>query len=426
MRKLKVGLYFNNFGFSGVDLSNPELGNPGIGGTLFNFVTLPYYYSRHVNDEIEWYLIGPNNSVLPTNINPIHIDKPEDLSQVFETYSFDYFIWKPARTKFIIGLLEKYQIRGIAWCHNIPEPIELNQLAKSRYVKAVSWVGHEAMDVVRDHAIINKSTVIYNGFDPSPYLQSPNLDRDPNLVVYLGSLHPAKCFHLLAQAWPKVLEKRPNAKLVVIGSGKLYNRNCQLGPFELAEESYERVFTAPLLDEEGKIDKSIHFAGLLGSEKIPIMKSAAVGVINPHGKSEVCPGSAIEFQACGTPVVAGARYGNLDVIIDKETGYLVNNQEKLVEKICKLLNSPESIQIMGAAGKSFIEQKFSQKKIMGDWKSLFERLEKNEVIGPYPMKSNWSFNMKIVFELLRVIKFKIGIFRNLPSIYEFIESRKNK
>ena len=426
MRKLKVGLYFNNFGFSNVDLSNPELGNPGIGGTLFNFITLPYYFQKIYPGQVEWFLIGPDNNILPSDIQPVHIDKKEDLAAVLDQYNFDYLIWKPANTDWIIPLLDKYHVKGIAWCNNIPTIREMRLITDSSSVKSVVWAGHEAMDVVRDHGIINKSTVIYNGFDPSPYFNAPPQIKDSHLVVYLGSLHPAKCFHLLAEAWPHILKREPKAKLVVIGSGKLYDRNSKLGPFKLAEQQYEKMFTDPLLDKNGELDKSVTFAGLLGSEKIPIMKRASVGVINPHGKSEVCPGSAIEFQACRTPVVAGARFGNLDVIADRKTGYLVENQEKLAKKICMILNSPESIQIMGAAGKSFIERKFSQKKIMGDWHSLFERLEKNEDIGPYPMKSNWSYNMKIVFELLRVIKFKIGIFRNLPSIYEFIESRKNK
>lgn len=424
MRKFKVGLYFNNFGISGIDISRPEKGNPGIGGTLFNFITLPYYFDLEFPHEVEWYMIGEDTNKLPEHITPIHISGHRELESVFSEYQFDIFIWKPANTKHIIPLLEKYNIKGIAWCNNIPGPFELERIAHSQMVKRAVFAGHEALDTVRDHPVINKSSVIFNGFDPAPYFQSPKEELDSNLVVFLGSLHPAKCFHLMAEAWPLILKKRPEAKLIVIGSGKLYDRKIELGPFGLAEKSYEEKFTRPLLNNDGEIMESVTFAGLLGPEKIPIMKKACVGVINPHGKSEVCPGSAIEFQACGTAVVAGARYGNLDVIQNNQTGYLVKNRKQLVNKVSYLLANPKQSEFMGNKGKCFISDKFSQQKIVSQWRSCLNETMQDEPVKLVPCKPNWLYNLKVGFEILRIVKFKFGVFKNLPSVYEYIEKKK--
>lgn len=79
---------------------------------------------------------------------------------------------------------------------------------------------------------------------------TPNFKREHN-VCYIGSLHPAKGFQFLAQAWPKVLKEVPDANLFIIGSGKLYGRNAQLGKWGIAKEEFEEEFM-PYITQNGK------------------------------------------------------------------------------------------------------------------------------------------------------------------------------
>jgi glycosyltransferase involved in cell wall biosynthesis len=72
-------------------------------------------------------------------------------------------------------------------------------------------------------------------------------------VTYVGGLYPAKGVHYLTQAWPEVLSEFPDAKLNIIGSGKLYSRDFNLGTFGIAESSFEKQLLEPLLDENGDI-----------------------------------------------------------------------------------------------------------------------------------------------------------------------------
>ncbi|WP_421877815.1 glycosyltransferase family 4 protein [Marinoscillum sp.] len=374
--------------------------------------------------KIEWTLLTFTPLKLPNGIHQKFCDNVEQIESAIRHGGFDYVIWRPDMKDSFIDLLVQLNQKCIAWVHNIPSPTTLRKLANSEIVKSVIFVGHEALDLIRDHPVINKSNIIYNGFDSSPYLPLSQIKKDVNSVVYLGSLHPAKCFHLLAQAWPQILKKNPNAKLTVIGSGALYDRKSELGPFGLAEKSYEKLFSDPLLDKNGVIHSSVHFAGLLGHEKIPIMQKASVGVINPHGKSEICPGSAIEFQACRTPVVAGARYGNLDTVKNKKTGFLVGSNKELIAKILHLLDNPELVLSMGNSGTRFVEEKFSQEKTVNAWTKLFQDLTFDKSFKVQPMKSNWLYNFKFVFEILRIIKFRFHLLKKLPSLYEIRERQK--
>ncbi len=420
---MKIGLLFDYKGSK--DLSKPELGNPGIGGTQYNFVTLSYYYNKYHKD-VQWFFFCNQEVQIPNFITQIQIQDESDIAANLNSQRIDIFIWRPVDHESIVHQLSLSNTKGIAWMNNVPSPKTLSQLAQSTNTKQIVLAGHEALDLVRDHPIILKSRVIFNGFDPSPY-QMDFEKKDPNLVVYLGSLTYAKGFHLLAKMWPNILRMNPNARLLVIGSGKLYHEDQKLGSYGLAEASYEDSFISYLLDENSKIHPSVNFLGLLGREMISYLKQASVGIINPHGRSEVCPGSAIEFSACGTPVVAGARYGNLDVIEHKVSGYTEKKISRQIKRIINLMRNPSEVERMGQAGKELIRQKFNQEKIMGQWAQLFQEIQGDKMDkSVYPMKKNYLYNFKIIFELLRLIKFKLGVFPKLPSIYELTQRKKFK
>ena len=57
---MKIGLYLPNESYRGVDLSRPDHGNPGIGGTEYNFLTLPYYFNyfyKHITFICQYLLV---------------------------------------------------------------------------------------------------------------------------------------------------------------------------------------------------------------------------------------------------------------------------------------------------------------------------------------------------------------------------------
>ena len=99
---------------------------------------------------------------------------------------------------------------------------------------------------------------------------------DVPIVTYVGSLVPAKGFHRLAQIWPEVISKVPNAELYVIGNGKVYDRNAKLGKYGISQSDYENQFMKYLTDDEGEILKSVHFCGIVGKEKRDIFATYIV------------------------------------------------------------------------------------------------------------------------------------------------------
>lgn len=111
-------------------------------------------------------------------------------------------------------------------------------------------------------------------------------------MTYVGGLYPAKGVHYLTQAWPEVLSEFPDAKLNIIGSGKLYSRDFNLGTFGIAESSFEKQLLEPLLDENGDIIPSVRFWGVLGPEKkqiLQIRKSAYLILVALEKHSAILP-----------------------------------------------------------------------------------------------------------------------------------------
>ena len=72
-----------------------------------------------------------------------------------------------------------------------------------------------------------------------------------------------------------------------------------------------------------------------------------------------CGFKAIEFMACGVPVVASAVGVNREIIEDGVNGFLASNDAEWIEKLGRLLDDPELRRRLGAAGRRTIEERYS-------------------------------------------------------------------
>ena len=72
-----------------------------------------------------------------------------------------------------------------------------------------------------------------------------------------------------------------------------------------------------------------------------------------------CGFKAIEFMACGVPVVAAAVGVNKEIIQDGVNGYLASSESEWVEKLSALLADADLRRRFGAAGRRTIEDRYS-------------------------------------------------------------------
>ena len=189
--------------------------------------------------------------------------------------------------------------------------------------------------MLRDHDVFSKATFIYNCVPvpaslPQLVREHPFHDREP-VVVYLGSLHYMKGFHLLAAAWKRIRSAVPDATLHVLGGSS----SGTLGAYRIASPKYEELFIKHLLDADGRLMDSVFFHGNSGVEKWEVLCRARVGVPNPSGRSETFCLSLVEMLLSGARVTTIASPAARDVSPFPEDLY--QKPQALADSVIELL-----------------------------------------------------------------------------------------
>jgi glycosyltransferase involved in cell wall biosynthesis len=430
--KPRIGFYLGNAVVPNADLRFPEMGNPGIGGSEFGLVALPYFLSSYFQD-FDLVIYANVIEYLPNRLPCIQVGDSVDAAgksiqdncQILLVRLCDRDV-----TPNFIRTISGTDLKVIVWAQNNPTSQQMDIVAACANISRLVCVGHEELDLYRDHQAFYKTTCIFNGIYPPTYEPAHHIVGSGNTVVYMGSLVREKGFHILAKAWPQVKARVPGARLKVIGSGQVYDENATLGRWSVAEEDYEREFRPFLSNEKGDPDESVEFLGKLGSEKILILQQADIGVVNPNrnprvGTETFC-WSAVEFQACGTPVISAAEDGLLDTVSHRHTGLLTHNERSLAEHIVQLLEERELREKYGRNAMEYIRSRFDYGKICYQWQGLFFDVVHGQPNRIYPMKPNIFYHYKFLRETMRIAKYYIPPFRIIPSIIAIPDIGKRK
>jgi phosphatidyl-myo-inositol alpha-mannosyltransferase len=171
--------------------------------------------------------------------------------------------------------------------------------------------------------------VIPNGIDfprfHARYRPLEQLADERPTVLFVGRLEKRKGLKFLLRAWPKVLERQPNARLVVVGRGR---------PLE----GYRR-FAA----RQGWSPADVVFAGYVPAEDLPRYYQSCDVFCAPNTGQESFGIVLLEAMAAGAPIVASDIAGYRDVVADGEQGLLVEpkNPGALADAVSRLLANPE-------------------------------------------------------------------------------------
>ncbi|MBQ6971978.1 MAG: glycosyltransferase family 4 protein [Synergistaceae bacterium] len=372
---MRIAIFFNDRNhrkeafFSGMDFRNPQLGNPGIGGTDYEFILLVYALAKFSDCEVNLYCHEESN-IYPGGVNVHILDSSSDLVAQVAADGNDILISKiGAVSDSAYSKANDSGLNIIVWAHNFMTGMFARKLAENPAVKRVVMVSHEHYDYYLDHPVIAKSTFIHNMYDGRhfPLREYPSSPA----VTYTGGLYEAKGFHVLAAMWKDILREVPDATLYVIGSGRLYDKGAKLGAYGLADAKYEAMFMRHLT-EGGEILPSVKFLGNMGAEKSEIYAKTTVGVMNPSGQTETFGMSALDAEACGVPVVSRAYGGLFETVRHGGTGYLGRNPEEIRRYIIMLLKDRELNVRLGRQAKEFAEKSFLPEVIVKKWLALFD------------------------------------------------------
>lgn len=410
---MKVGLLLEDQGFDSLDVSRPEEGNPGIGGTAYCFLLLGKFLAEEKDMTVTYYHFRGNR--LPNGSEKLVNDISRALLAAKENGE-DVLIMKNLQDEKTYHEMEHLGIRVIIWAHNFLTYEEILLFRSCDAVKRVVCVGRQMYDYYLDDPVIAKMDYVFNIFLP-PRKELPRKRHYDRNVTYIGSLVFEKNFHVLAAAWKDIVAAVPEAKLHVIGSGKLYSRENALGVYGIAGKEYEEIFFPPLLDEDGRLMRSVVFHGLLGDDKYHIFENTAVGVVNPMAATETFCLCAVEMESCGIPVVTRKKNGLLDTVIDRKTGLLYKNPNKLAKYVICLLRDDSRNAKLGEQAKQYAQEMFLPKKVIPEWKRVLFEVADGRQAGFHPPKEHFGNNGKWLRYALYVLR-KISFLRKMPSIHD--------
>lgn len=401
----KIAFYLENASIASVDCTEILQGNPGIGGTQYMIIVISYLLSLR-NNGLDIKTFSNSEGIFPPEYRYSVV---QDFSEAVEQASeegFDCLIFRHDAELITSGTLDKANknIKLIVWDHVFVCYWELDYYAANTQIYKIVNVGREQTDLYRDHKAFDKMLYIYNCLNLEGVREMvqkhPFKDRK-NVVTYVGSLVSFKGFHLLAKAWSSILKEFPDAELYVIGSGKLYDKNSQLGSFGIADSLYEEQFMHYLC-QDGKIIPSVHFMGDMGIEKNEILLQTKVGVPNPSGITETFCISAVEMQAMGAMVTTINYPGFIDSV---KNGYLYKRPVQLAQAVIRLLKEGRNDY---EASMNYLENNFSFESVVLKWETF--------LLGD-DIKDYKLYNKLYRLKWLKELKRRIG--KRLSFVYKF-------
>lgn len=224
----------------------------------------------------------------------------------------------------------------------------------------------------------DKIQVCYNGVDQEKYApetlnaeeirklrESYGVKEEDQMILFIGRLVGVKGVDKLIMSMPYVLQKKPNAKLVIVGLGDLQDYLENLVKTMKLQDSVKFCFD--FIPEEKRI---LHY----GACDVAVFPS----LYEPFGIV------ALEAMSMECPVVVGAAgvSGMREIVIpcgDEQCGFHVNpsNPTDIAWGIANALESPEKTERLGKNGRRRVLNEFTWDKIAEKTIKLYEKIVEN-------------------------------------------------
>src|SRR5579863_8533044 len=215
-------------------------------------------------------------------------------------------------------------------------------------------------------------------------------------VLAIGHWGTYKRLETLMEAFPAVLKKVPNAKLIVAGA----NHHTRPGYWESIRESHN-------------MGSRVEFRGYVPEEAIPDLFRTASVVVMPYDSATGSSGPA--HQACeyGVPIVCADISDFRDMAADEDMAvrfYQVGNAGDLADQLTAILQSPEQQRRMAEQNFSAAIQ-MTLPSVVRNYLRWFELKRRKKEVGSLPLfPHERSFWKRLGFP--RLGAFSAGWFRS--------------
>ena len=174
------------------------------------------------------------------------------------------------------------------------------------------------------------------------------------LVGYIGRLSEEKGISVLIKALPIAIKNTKNIEFIIVGDGKL-------------KDEIQDII------RKNNLENRVKIIGWIPHENIPDLLNELKLLVLPS-YTEGLPNIILEAMACGTPVLATSVGAVPDIINDKETGFIIseNNPNSIVEDIINILSDPSGLHCIVLNAKKFVEKNYTFITCVENYKRIIE------------------------------------------------------
>ena len=266
--------------------------------------------------------------------------------------SYDKVFFKQNSNNYKISALDNIKVAGKRYnpFRNIAIKYYL------RYVDKVFAISAVLKKFLAQNGI--ESEVLYNGIDSNTWIKPPedNIKEfkeefgvaDKRIVFFGGRLSGAKGGLQIIKAFASILKTAQKKDIVLFIAGK--------------EPSNENKIKKAV--EKHGIEKNVIFSGWLSREEMKTAFFSSNVCVTPSIYFDPFNLFNVEAMAAGKPVVGTCFGGTPEIVIDNETGYIVNplNDKLMADKILNLLEDKTKAETFGGNGRKRVEENFSLSK----------------------------------------------------------------
>ena len=203
--------------------------------------------------------------------------------------------------------------------------------------------------------------VHYNscGVEPSVFRGADPLHSPPTFVA-VGRFVDKKAPHLTLLAFKAALENVPDARLVMIGDGPLW---------EACRQIVNSLGLSGAVELQG-VRSHAEVAALMQQARAFVQHS----ITTHDGDSEGTPVAVLEAGASGLPVISTRHAGIKDAVIHERTGLLVEEGDinGMAEHMMRLAKDPQLAAELGKAGREWVSSEYSMEKSINNLWSIIE------------------------------------------------------
>jgi glycosyltransferase involved in cell wall biosynthesis len=192
------------------------------------------------------------------------------------------------------------------------------------------------------------------------YRFKDNVELRDKIVGYVGRITAEKGIWNFVKAIPKILRVEDDVTFFIAGEGPL--------------DDEIRTY----LDKHDVRNK-VQLTGWIPHQKLPDYLTRLKLLVLPS-YNEGLPNVMLEAMACGTPVLAANIASIPDVIKDKETGFLIqeNSPTSLADTIVETLACSDLKRIVANA-RALVEREFRYEKLIKTWENIIWDKEDQKV-----------------------------------------------